>query len=208
VTRGKFITLEGSEGVGKSTQCRLLAEMISNELGHELITTREPGGCELGESVRSILLDREVPEMHKMTELLLLFAARSEHLDKVIIPALNTGTWVTCDRFTDASYAYQGGGRGIDQQSIAALETLVQQSLRPDLTIVLDLPVDVAFGRVEERGTTDRFEQERRSFFDRVREIYIQRTRLHPSRMVLVDASPSIADVHQEIRRIVTKRLT
>jgi dTMP kinase len=208
MTRGKFITLEGSEGVGKSTQCGLLGDCIVDELGHELVTTREPGGSQLGESVRAILLDNALPEMENLTELLLLFAARSEHLEKVIKPALAANKWVLCDRFTDTSYAYQGGGRRIDRQTIATLETLVQDEFRPDLTIVLDLPVDVAFRRVDQRGTTDRFEQERRSFFERVRSTYLELANVHPHRMIVVDANPPIAAVQDQIRQIVRDRLT
>jgi len=152
--------MEGTEGVGKSTQCTMLAEAIENELGYDTRITREPGGTALGESIRALLLDPELPAMDSFAELLLMFAARAEHLTRVIKPALGRGQWIVCDRFTDATYAYQGGGRELDTAAIAELERLVQGDFRPDLTIVLDLDVDVALTRAARRGAADRFEQE------------------------------------------------
>jgi dTMP kinase len=207
MSTAKFITLEGSEGVGKSTQCTLLANAIAGEFGQSLCLTREPGGTALGESVRSILLETTLPPMDAMTELLLMFAARAEHLSKVIRPALNAGQWVLCDRFTDASYAYQGGGRGLGADAISILENLVQNELRPDLTIILDLDVDVAFRRIESRGQTDRFEREKREFFEKVRQVYLRRAKECPDRIVIVDAAASIEQIHGVVRGIVRKRL-
>ena len=207
MSSAKFITLEGSEGVGKSTQCTLLANAIAGEFGQSLCLTREPGGTALGESVRSILLETTLPPMDAMTELLLMFAARAEHLSEVIRPALNAGQWVLCDRFTDASYAYQGGGRGLGADAISILENLVQNELRPDLTIILDLDVDIAFRRIENRGQTDRFEREKREFFEKVRQVYLRRAKQFPDRIVIVDAAASIEEVHGAVREIVRKRL-
>ncbi|MFT4562159.1 MAG: dTMP kinase [Gammaproteobacteria bacterium] len=207
MTRAKFITLEGSEGVGKSTQCALLASAIVEELGQALCTTREPGGTALGESIRSMLLDTSLPPMDAMTEVLLMFAARAEHLDKVIQPALNARQWVLCDRFTDASYAYQGGGRGLGADAIAVLENLVQNELRPDLTIILDLDVEVAFSRIEARTQADRFELEKREFFKIVRQTYLERAERFPDRIVIVDAAASVQQVHLEVLDTVRKRL-
>jgi dTMP kinase len=207
MSTAKFITLEGSEGVGKSTQCALLANAISAEFGRALCVTREPGGTALGESIRSMLLDPTLPPMDAMTEVLLMFAARAEHLSKVIRPALDAGQWVLCDRFTDASYAYQGGGRGLGADAVSILEKVVQKELRPDLTIIFDLDVEVAFGRIESRGQADRFEREKRDFFEKVRQTYLQRAEHFPERVVIVDAAASIQQVHLEVRDIVRKRL-
>ena len=156
---GLFITIEGTEGVGKSTQCHKLCDALSERTGRGVLATREPGGTQLGEAIRRLLLDPELPAMHGTAELLLVFAARAEHLEKVIKPALAAGEIVVCDRFTDATYAYQGGGRGLDPVTIGALETLVQGSLRPDITLVLDLDLAIAAGRISDRGGLDRFEQ-------------------------------------------------
>ncbi len=206
--KAKFITLEGTEGVGKSTQCAMLADALEREFGRDGERTREPGGTALGEAIRTILLDPTLPAMDSNAELLLLFAARAEHLARVIKPALARGQWVVCDRFTDASYAYQGGGRALDSANIAALETLIQQEFRPDLTIVLDLDPTVALHRAVRRGVPDRFEQEELAFFTRVRKSYLQRAAADPKRMVVVDAAPDVETVHAAVMQAVRERLT
>ena len=198
---GKFITLEGTEGVGKSTNMDFMERWL-NESGKELVVTREPGGTALGEKLRSVLLDAKEQSMCDDTELLLMFAARAQHLHEVIIPALKCGKWVLCDRFTDATYAYQGGGRGIDMTRIAELEQWVQGDLRPDMTLILDLPVDVGLERAGKRSTPDRFELEKDTFFSKVRETYLSRAADHPQRYRIIDASPSINDVQNSIRAV------
>ena len=183
---GKFISIEGIEGVGKTTHCELIVECISRA-GHDVVRTREPGGTELGEAIRALLLNPSLPPMAPITELMLMFAARAEHLDKVIGPALERGTWVVCDRFTDATYAYQGGGRGLDKQTIATLETLAQGTLRPHLTVLLDVPVELALSRATARGTPDRFELEQIEFFERVRRHFLDIAAREPHRVTVVD---------------------
>lgn len=192
---GRFITLEGIEGAGKSCQVELLADFV-RRLGFDVITTREPGGSPVGERLREVLLDARNSGMSETAELLLMFAARAEHLDKTILPALERGAWVICDRFTDATYAYQGGGRGINPASIALLETLVQGSLRPDLTLVFDLPPALGLARARARcATTDRFESETERFFEAVRALYLQRARATPARYRIIDATLELAQV-------------
>lgn len=208
VTEAKFITLEGGEGVGKSTQCALLAAVLEREFGGDGELTREPGGTALGEAIRSLVLDPSLPAMDGNAELLLMFAARAEHLARVIKPALAQGRWVLCDRFTDATYAYQGGGRALGNAAIAKLETLVQGNFRPDLTIVLDLDVATALQRAGRRGNPDRFEQEEIAFFERVRQTYLQRAAEDRERMVVVDAGADINAVHAAVVAIVRERLT
>jgi dTMP kinase len=202
----KFITIEGIEGVGKSTQCALLVDALRHAWSTQVLGTREPGGTQLGEMVRSILLDPALPAMDATAELLLMFAARAEHLNRVILPALETGTTVISDRFTDATYAYQGGGRVLDAGLIASLETLVQRSFRPHLTVFLDLEVELALKRTAKRGGLDRFEIEQHEFFDRVRHAYLARARAHPERIVVVDASADIDTVHHSVMTCVTRR--
>ncbi|MFP4181204.1 MAG: dTMP kinase [Thiohalospira sp.] len=187
VERGRFITVEGIEGAGKSTQIEAMRYLLAEENGLEVITTREPGGTEVGESVRSLLL--EGPAMAVDTELLLLFAARAQHLDEVIRPALAAGQWVICDRFIDATYAYQGGGRGIARSRIAALEGWVLGDLRPDRTFLYDLPAEEGLERAGRRGFLDRFEREEVDFFERVRATYLDRARAEPYRICRIDAS-------------------
>lgn len=207
MSQSYFITLEGTEGVGKSTQCSLLADALRRDFNFEVELTREPGGTALGESVRAILLDPNLPPMDGTAELLLMFAARAEHLARVIKPNLAMGRWVICDRFTDATYAYQGGGRSLDRNSIAALEALVQKGFAPNLTLVLDLDVNLAMQRIAQRGKPDRFELEQRSFFERVRESYLQLAAAFPNRIVVVDATPPEAVVHTAIMAIVREQL-
>ena len=164
--------------------------------------TREPGGTELSEAIRGLLLDHRQTVMSDDTELLLMFAARAQHLAELIHPALDKGEWVLCDRFTDATYAYQGGGRGIDIDRIAMLENWVQGSLRPDLTILLDLPVDVGLSRAGERGELDRFEREKLDFFERVRQTYLDMAAQYPSRYRIIDASLDIPQVKAQIDEV------
>lgn len=204
--RGKFITLEGGEGVGKSTNLNFIAEYL--ETHHiPLVTTREPGGTEIAETIRSILLNNQIEEFSEQTELLLMFAARSQHIKHVIRPALNQGKWVLCDRFTDATYAYQGGGRRMDVNTIAGLEQLVQGTLRPDLTILLDAPVDVGMRRAKARGHLDRFEQEQVAFFESVRRAYLLQAELNPNRIKVINANQSLVDVQRGILEVLQKIL-
>lgn len=188
--RGLFITLEGVDGAGKSTHVQWLAERIA-EYGVPVLTTREPGGTPLGEQLRELLLHHD---MHIGTEALLVFAARNEHLQTRITPALEAGTWVVCDRFTDASYAYQGGGRQLGEQRIAVLEEWVRPHVQPDFTFLFDVPLEVAWQRVHGGRNPDRFEQEEGAFFERTRKAYLERARQHPERFCIIDATRPIAD--------------
>lgn len=197
---GRFITVEGIEGVGKSTHLALIEQHL-HDAGCEVVMTREPGGTALGEQIRGLLLSHQFAGMANDTELLLMFAARAEHLDKVIRPAVARGAWVVSDRFTDATYAYQGGGRGLDAARIATLETFVQGELRPDATLLLDAPLEIALARAAQRGAQDRFETEQASFFSRVRESYLQRARREPARFRIIDAAPALADVERAVIR-------
>ncbi len=201
----RFITLEGIEGVGKTTAATCVAERLRVRR-HTVFATREPGGTPLGEGVRALLLDPTNHAMVPMAELLLLFAARAQHLEQFIRPALARGETVVCDRFTDASYAYQGGGRGLSEALIAAAEALVHPDLQPDLTVLLDAPADIALARARSRGPADRFELERVEFFVRVRERYLARAAAEPSRFIIVDAAQSMAAVHERLRQIVDER--
>ncbi len=195
---GRFITIEGGEGLGKSTQCALLADVLRGR-GQPVVLTREPGGTALGEAVRAVLLDRTLPPMGATAELLLVFAARAEHLERVIRPALAAGTHVICDRFVDATYAYQGGGRGLDPADIACLERLVLRGMAPDLTLILDAPVSLGAARIAARGGQDRFEAEHTAFFERVRATYRARAAATPARYRLIDASGTLEDVHARV---------
>ena len=196
--KGLFITIEGIEGVGKSTNIEMIKNYL-NEHNIRYILTREPGGTLLAEQIREILLcdQEEVPT--GLTELLLIFAARAQHLESRIMPALNAGRWVISDRFTDATYAYQGGGRGLDRNQIATLETLVQGSLRPDLTIILDLDPATGLRRVNGRGNPDRFEREQIEFFDKVRSCYLERAAAEPERCLVIDASRELELVQADL---------
>lgn len=195
--RGLFITLEGGEGAGKSTSIACVRAYYEN-LGRTVVVTREPGGTLLGENIRELLLHgRE--QMEADTELLLMFAARAEHLARVIRPALTQGNVVICDRFTDATYAYQGGGRGVPADRIHALEEWVQAGLRPDLTLLLDLPVEQGLKRAGQRSTPDRFEREQREFFERVRASYLTAAAQEPRRFRVIDASQDIQSVQQQL---------
>jgi dTMP kinase len=198
---GKFITVEGIEGVGKSTNIEFIHRQLQ-AAGKDVVLTREPGGTPLAEAIRDLLLDPEYTGMDARCELQLVFAARAEHLARVIHPALTQGKWVLCDRFTDATYAYQGGGRGIDTGIIASLETLVQGAFRPDLTLLLDVPVAVGLARAGKRGALDRFEQEEVEFFDRVRSSYLDMARKHEARYRVIDASQSLETVQRDLENI------
>jgi dTMP kinase len=203
---GKFITLEGGEGAGKTTCLKHIEKRIK-EAGIDLCVTREPGGTRTGEKIREILLDRGNFDILDETELLLMFAARSQHLNELIKPALAADTWVLCDRFTDATYAYQGGGREIDVQRIAELEQWVQQGLKPDLTLLLDLPVEVGLERAGQRSTPDRFESENIAFMERMRSSYLDIARREPDRVKVIDSSQPLESVLSQIDRILTEML-
>ena len=203
--QGQFITVEGSEGVGKSSNLAFIEDYL-RKAGIDIVRTREPGGTPLAESVRELLLDARQTAMCDDMELLLMFAARAQHLAEVIRPALEAGKWVLCDRFTDATYAYQGGGRGVPMERIQKLEDWVQGELRPDHTLLLDMPVADGLQRAGARSEPDRFEQEQHAFFERVRETYLARAKQEPTRIHVIDASPAldvvqthIADVLQRI---------
>jgi len=198
--RGKFITLEGIDGAGKSTHHAWLIDFLKRQ-GREVVATREPGGTSLGEKLRALLLSEP---MHLETEALLMFAARREHLDKLILPALADGKWVVSDRFTDASYAYQGGGRGLAPEKIMALESWVQTGFQPDLTIVFDLPTDIACERLAKTGNApDRFEQETQAFFERVRESYLQRAGAEPGRIKVIASKQSVSEIQKLLEQVI-----
>ena len=203
---GLFITLEGPEGAGKSTNREYLAERL-RAAGIDVVLTREPGGTPLAERIRELLLTPSDDAMCADTELLLVFAARAQHLAEVIRPALARGAVVLCDRFTDATYAYQGGGRGLPRERIATLETFVQGALRPDLTLVFDLPIEIGMARASARGRLDRFEQEGRTFFDAVRSTYLERARLEPGRYRLIDAAQTLEQVQGQLDALLPQLL-
>jgi dTMP kinase len=205
---GKFITIEGSEGVGKTTQIAALRDSLQ-ERGLEVVVTREPGGTPRAERIRELLLTPTDEPMPMTCELLLMFAARATHIENLIRPALERGAWVVCDRFTDATYAYQGDGRGVRREEIANLERYVQAELRPDLTLLLDAPIAIGAARAAARdgGTSDRFAQERQDFFERVRNSYLERARNQPGRFAVIDATADRESVQQAIRAEVEIRL-
>lgn len=203
--RGLFITVEGGEGVGKSTNIKVLEQQLQGR-AISYVHTREPGGTPLAEKMRELLLQPDVAAaepVYPMTELLLMFAARAQHLNEIIEPALARGDWVLCDRFTDATYAYQGGGRGLPEHWIAQLEQLVQGELRPDLTLLLDAPVAVGMERAGKRGALDRFEQEQISFFERVRDSYLARAAAEPGRFRVIDTDRPLAAIAAELEDLV-----
>lgn len=197
--RGRFITLEGIEGAGKSTQIALIRSYLE-ERGISVLTTREPGGSPIGERIRALLLDPASKGMATDAELLLMFAARAEHIAHKIRPALEQGTWVLCDRFTDATYAYQGGGRGVDPARIAVLEDYVQGELHPDLTLLFDLAVDTGLERAGKRSAPDRFESETVRFFECVRAAYLAIAESQPQRMQKIDAAADLRQVSAQTR--------
>lgn len=196
--QGKFITLEGGEGVGKSTNLTFIKEYLEGA-GKEIIVTREPGGTGIGEEIRNLLLEHRKESMSESVELLLMFASRAQHLQQLILPALKQGKWVLCDRFTDATYAYQGGGRGLKTGSIKTLENFVQKGVKPDCTFLLDAPIEIGLHRASQRGELDRFESEEKQFFQRVREAYLERARAEQERFQVIDASQPLAMVQQAI---------
>ncbi|MFZ5722791.1 MAG: dTMP kinase [Pseudomonadota bacterium] len=201
MARGKFITLEGIEGVGKSTNLRFLADRLS-AAGIPHVVTREPGGTPLAEEIRTLLVTPRDEPVTQSAELLLMFAARAQHVGTVIEPALARGDWVLCDRFTDATYAYQGGGRGMDRAAIAWLERHVQGTLRPDCVFLLDIEVATGLARARRRsGAGDRFERERAEFFERVRRCYLERAAAQPASYRIIDAGAALDEVQAQLGR-------
>ena len=205
--RGRFITVEGGEGAGKSSNLDFIRQLLEAS-GKKVLFTREPGGTELGEAIRELLLGHKHTGMADDSELLLMFAARAEHLHRKIKPALADGTWVLCDRFTDATYAYQGAGRGIDTTRIAQLEQWVQGDLRPDLTLLLDLPIEVGLERAGKRSAPDRFESEAMHFFAAVRSGYREIAKQQPQRVKVIDAAVSLPEVQRQIATVMEQFLT
>lgn len=203
MSAGKFITLEGSEGAGKSTAMQAV-QSWAQQAGLDFVITREPGGTPLAEKIRELLLDKNHTSMSDDTELLLMFAARAQHISELIQPSMAAGQWVICDRFTDATYAYQGGGRGIANERIAQLEQWVQGKLRPNLTLLLDLPVEQGLARAGQRGDLDRFEQEQTAFFERVRAAYLDRAQQFPQQYRIIDAAQDIDRVRDQIFQVLT----
>lgn len=204
---GKFISIEGVEGAGKSTQVSFIEQYLT-EKGKNVIVTREPGGTDLGEKIRALLLAPTQPAMAVETELLLMFAARAEHIKQVIEPTLSRGDWVLCDRFVDATFAYQGGGRGVTQQRIQVVADWTLQGLAPELTLLFDLPVEIGLKRVAKRNEViDRFEQEKVTFFEKIRESYLHSAIAEPDRIKVVDASLSIDDIQQQLIRLLSPLL-
>ena len=204
--RGRFITVEGIEGAGKSTNIRVIEQFL-REKAIDLVTTREPGGTIYAELIRELLLSHQDESLDSNAELLLVFAARAQHLNQLILPALNQGKWVLSDRFTDATYAYQGAGRGLGVDKVALLETFVQGDTRPDLTLILDVPVDVGFGRVDARGERDRFESEQQQFFETVRSAYLERAEQSPDRYAVIDTTRDLEEIKHDIEARLTSLL-
>lgn len=196
--KARFITFEGIEGAGKSTQVKTVADCLAGQ-GIPYILTREPGGTQLAEAIRELLITPTEVAMDPTAELLLVFAARAQHLEEVIRPALNQGVWVLCDRFTDATYAYQGGGRELSFAPIATLEALVQKDSQPDLTLLFDVPVRVGLERAAKRAALDRFEQQEIAFFERVRSVYLARQQQDPKRFLLIDGARALDEVTQTV---------
>ncbi len=197
-TKGRFITFEGIDGAGKSTHIAYVTELL-RQLGKTVVVTREPGGTKLGEALRTLLLHEK---MHLETEALLMFAARREHMDLVIEPALREGAWVISDRFTDASFAYQGGGRGLSRQKLEQLENWVHPDLQPDITFLFDVPTEVANARLEAVRTRDKFESEKETFFQRVRQAYLQRAKTFPDRFKIIDSTQTIETIQVKLKEI------
>ncbi len=196
--KGKFITLEGGEASGKSTNIPVIEAFLKSR-NIPCVVTHEPGGTPLAEELRKVLLTAHAETLAPKTELLLMFASRAQHLNTVILPALAAGKWVICSRFTDSSYAYQGGGRGVSVSDIATLEHFVQGEVQPDLTLLLDVPVDIALKRAEARGALDRIEQEDRAFFERIRKAFLKRAVEYPERIRVIDASQPLEQVQKDI---------
>ena len=204
--RGKFLTIEGTEGVGKTTNIEFIKQWLdANQIS--FVNTREPGGTPLAEEIREVLLSNRDEKVCSKAELLMMFAGRAQHIDQVIEPELVQGNWVLCDRFTDATYAYQGAGREMGNQLIAELETMVQGTMRPDLTLVLDVPVELGLERAGKRSQPDRFELEKTDFFNRVRQAYLSMAQQNPQRYKIIDASQSLDTVQQQIADTLNKFL-
>lgn len=203
--RGKFITIEGGEGVGKSSNIAFIQAWVKENLKRNLILTREPGGTPLAEEIRNLFITPREEVVDEKAELLLVFAARAQHIARLIEPKLEKGEWVLSDRFTDATFAYQGGGRGLDKEVILQLENIVQKGLQPDLTILLDLPVELGLRRAKVRGDFDRIEKEQISFFEKVRSAYLQRAKAEPGRFAVIDASQSLEKVQMDIAKALEK---
>ena len=195
---GKFIMVEGIEGVGKSSNIDFLSDLVERE-GYEIVRTREPGGTPMAERIRNLLLEHGEEALPDTAEMLLFFAARALHVNNRIRPALDAGKWVVCDRFTDASRAYQGDGRGLDLDRINTLAEWVQDGLEPDVTLLLDAPADIGMKRAKKRGATDRLESEKITFYERVREGYLRLAREEPKRFVIIDASQALDQVKADI---------
>lgn len=200
---GKFITLEGMDGAGKSTHIPAVLAMLEAQ-GREVVSTREPGGTPLGEQLRALLLHEE---MHPETETLLMFAARREHIDQVILPALQRGAYVVSDRFTDATFAYQSGAKGVDASKVLALESWVQGNLQPDLTLLFDVPVEVSVARLASARVPDKFERENTVFFERLRKAYLQRARDNPARFRIINSHQSLEMVQADVHKVMTEFL-
>ena len=203
----EFITLEGIEGVGKSTAIQVVKRFLEDN-GRNVVITREPGGTAIGEKIRDILLSTQNDAMSPVSELFLLLAARAQHLAEVVSPALASGNCVVCDRFFDATYAYQGAGRGLDMSIIKSATDLISPFFVPTLTLLLDSPVEVGFKRIKSRGKTDRFEEQNRDFFERIRESYLNRARLEPKRFCVIDASQSLVEVSDRIELVLKEKFS
>lgn len=205
-SRGKFITIEGGEGAGKSTNIDFIKQHLKQR-GIDLLCTREPGGTVYAEMIRELLLSHQPEPLDANAELLLIFAARAQHLSEFILPALDEGKWVLCDRFTDATYAYQGAGRDLGYDAVETLESFVQGDLRPDLTLILDIPVELGMSRVQARGEKDRFEAEHIQFFERIRQAYLDLAARHSERYRVIDTSHSLQQVQRAIADVLDQTL-
>ncbi len=203
--QSKFVTFEGTEGAGKSTQIQLANKYLQSK-SIKTVVTREPGGTVIGEQIRELLLDKKNLKFDAITELLLMFAARAQHLEEVILPALRENTWVLCDRFTDASYAYQGGGRGVPFSHIQVIENAVQGSFTPDVTLLFNCDSNTGMKRVKNRGTKDRFEKEQQEFFERVQQTYLQLAKQHLNRIVVIDANKTVKQVTSDVQSALKER--
>lgn len=207
MNKGKFITIEGSEGVGKTTNMAFISDYIKAK-GIDLIVTREPGGTPLAENIRELLLAKRDENVDELTELLLMFSARAQHVNQLIKPALAAGKWVLCDRFVDSTFAYQGGGRGLDKNKIQQLESIVLQDFQPDITFYLDIDVKVGLARAAKRAELDRFEAEEMAFFERVRKVYQLRAQEYSSRFVVIDAGQELEHVQASIRTMLNRYMS
>lgn len=203
-SKGMFISLEGSEGVGKTTSLNFINQYVES-LGHQVLLTREPGGTPMAEELRNILLSEREEKIESDTELLLMFAARCQHVNQVIKPALESGFWVICDRFVDASYAYQGGGRELGFERIQQLEDWCLGGFKPDLTLLLDMSVEEGIARTKKRGKADRFETEKMAFYQKIRDAYLKRADQDPQRMVVIDAAPAVSEVQASLKAVLQK---